>query len=147
MRKSLAIFGIFILLLIIIFYPLPEKHKFDLNESILLRFNSYVYGGNIEIITIYNNGTVEYITQFGETINAKLHDEDLQKLKDLINKKEYQLKKRSLWDEFSEVKTSEGNLDTTSVLINNNGKTILINKNQVLYDIIAKIPNESVVLE
>jgi cystathionine beta-lyase family protein involved in aluminum resistance len=137
MKKLIvAILGVLIISAIL-FYPITEQAD-QLDNTILLQYNRVGgFAGFDDRIIIYQDGSVDY-----NGVKTFISDEDLQKLKQTIESKDYTIRRQSLISKYREPQCCD--LLSEVILINVEGKTISINPgNQVIYTIITQIQQDN----
>ncbi len=120
--------------------PIPQKTIEQLAPSVLLEYNRVgSIAGYNDRIKVYNNGWIEFTR--GTTRTLQLPEDNLQELNKFIQNKEYKIKKVSLWEDYNHRQIIDALY--ISILINANGKTIIIDESSIISQIIAYIDNQN----
>ena len=94
----------------------------------------------MDTIRVYNNGSVQYLSNRGE-YNLKVSNESLQQLTQIIKSKKYSSKTQSILTKWLEPTCCD--MLYTSYLINQNGKTIKITPDKTMSDMILNIEEKT----
>ncbi|GEM_PF-5359152 len=137
MQKAIKIVSIIavvlMLTLTILFFPFAEKPSIQLDHSVLLEYHRVGgIAGFSDTITIFKDGTVHFNNE-----KTKISSEKLQQLSTFIEKKEFSTKRESLLEKWN--KPTCCDFMEIEILINKDYKTIKINEDIVVNDIILDL--------